>query len=182
MNLSGKILGDASDIPALRPDKVAAVRIFASLRDFCRAYGHTRLSGYGGLASADGLALTAWCNSRGCDVVCAPRSVPLGEVSRLVGLASVPAGPEVCFLGYLTWLEGGVKNPVIAVLNRAINDTAGASVTAYIMDPDGQPSVVVGCPGRDRSAVLGRRQLLVLAGAAAIAGLVGSSGALAAAR
>lgn len=41
MNRPGKILGDASDIPTLRPDSIAAVRIFASLRDFCWAYGHT---------------------------------------------------------------------------------------------------------------------------------------------
>lgn len=144
MNVPVKILGDASDIPPLRPDKIATVRIFASLRDFCRANGYSRLSGYGGLASAEPLALKAWDCGCGCDVLYVPRSVRLAEVPQLVELAAASSGPAVCFSDYLTWLEGAVKNPVIAVLNRAINDTAGASVTAYIMDPDGRPSIVIG--------------------------------------
>jgi hypothetical protein len=138
-----RVLPDASDIPALKPEKIAGTRIHASLGDLVEATGTRRLYGYEGLAEANGLALAAYRGQvRG--LLCVPRSIPLRTIPTLVGKAARAPGLALCFLDYLTWFPGGLKNAVIAVLNQAINDTSGIVVRAYIIDPEGQPRIVVG--------------------------------------
>lgn len=138
-----RVLGDASDIPAILPEKIARARVYASLAAFMAASKPAQLIGFSGSTEADGLPLAPFSGAEGEGLLIVPRSVTPADVRSLFALAADLPTLDLCFLDYLTWLPNAEKNPLIAIINRLINDTPAAWLQAHIVDPEGRPRIVV---------------------------------------
>lgn len=137
-----RVLGDASDILPLPPEAIADTEVFASLAVHVERGELTRLWGFKGLVVADGLPLEGW-NGQAEGLLVVPRSATPAEVASLFAFAARHGAPDLCFLDYVTWLPGIEKNPLVAVINRLVRETPSTRLSAFIVDPEGLPRIVV---------------------------------------
>ena len=74
------------------------------------------------------------------------RPAPLRLMSAVLDLVETSPRMEACFMDYIVWLPGGVKNPRVDRLNAHINASPHLALTGYILDPEGRPGIIVGRP------------------------------------
>lgn len=137
-----RVLGDASDILPLPVEAIAETQVFASLAVHVQRSRQEKLWGFGGLAVADGLPLAGW-DGQAEGLLVVARSATPSEVASLFVFAASRRGLDLCFLDYVTWLPGIEKNPLVAVINRLVRETPSARLSAFIVDPEGLPRIVV---------------------------------------
>lgn len=156
---SKKNPGTSRDVTELSAGKVERAAVYASLDAAIRARNGVSVvvAGPGislldsavrlGCRKAPGViswkGLTRLAAQKPVSIVVS-RPAPSRFMRAALALVERHAGVEVCFLDYVVWLPGGMKNAATNLLNLRINTTSRLCLTGYILDAEGRPGVIVG--------------------------------------
>jgi hypothetical protein len=157
--VSKKRPGTSSDVCALAAGKVERAQLYASVTHAAAARAGALVVVAGGRLDASGGALTLGYGSgagsigwkalaalaaREPTLLVVTRPAPIHVVGAVLDLVETSPRMEACFLDYVVWLPGGLKNPTVDRINARINASAHLGLTGYILDPEGRPGIIVG--------------------------------------
>ena len=156
---SKKNPGTSGDVAALAAGKVEGATLFASLEHVIGSRGGARIVLSGSSQELPPDALRLGCG-RGERVIGWKSLAALASSEPLLAIIAAPAPPrvmnallalaethasfEACFMDYVVWQPGGIKNAAVDRLNARINSSLSLALVGYILDPEGRPGIIVG--------------------------------------